>query len=458
MSYDHKKQYRALIIRGKAITDLDNLLPAYANILKQICPCKKQDFKTKFNFLLKNFLPESNPKTFDNHRTEIAGKLFGMYYKDEEDIIKISERTVKLIEDSDQPAFFKDLCAKYQFPSGINKILPTVETHVADKLSIRQFAFLLKVLLILDEKSYFITKKQAGYYVLNSLDVLKRDATPVEVVTQIISDINEKIYREVFVSGKATSFTHQHINEQLSLLVLSNCIYYDDKCIRLNQKEIPYILALSEWHSEPPDFDFYQFDFSNKEHRKRAESMWNVYFANFSAIDKKILLTSVDALRTNTEHETNSPNTNTVALGDEGEEYVYQIERNRIGKKFPRLVSKIKKFGKIRGLGYDILSVIGEGENPDFAKYIEVKSTKRVTAPTSNFIDSVNVTRNEWVSAEQNQQNFYIYRVYFCKNDTQIFIMRNPYELDKESKITTVPLTYRIDFDQTSGKFLNDNE
>ena len=78
-------QYRCTIIRGKAQKELDNLLPAYANIIAEICPCTKEDFDKNFNDELSNIiykanfdlLDENNQKTIRNHITEIAGKLLG---------------------------------------------------------------------------------------------------------------------------------------------------------------------------------------------------------------------------------------------------------------------------------------------------------------------------------------------------------------------------------------------
>ena len=66
----------------------------------------------------------------------------------------------------------------------------------------------------------------------------------------------------------------------------------------------------------------------------------------------------------------------------------------------PRLVNKVLSLGRTKGLGFDIQSVIAEaGDMAEFVKYIEVKSTKRVTAPDINdeeWIDTVNITRNEY--------------------------------------------------------------
>jgi hypothetical protein len=123
-------QYRCTIIRGKAQKELDNLLPAYANIIAEICPCTKEDFDINFNDKLSNIIYNSNfeilnhnnQKTIRNHITEIAGKLFGLYYLNK-DFIYESESNKKLLEDNDQPAFFKNLCLNFQFPISNHFIL-----------------------------------------------------------------------------------------------------------------------------------------------------------------------------------------------------------------------------------------------------------------------------------------------------------------------------------------------
>lgn len=57
--YDPSKQYRCTIIRGKSQKEMDDLLPAYAKVIDEICPCSHQDFETLFNEAFKRYLPES---------------------------------------------------------------------------------------------------------------------------------------------------------------------------------------------------------------------------------------------------------------------------------------------------------------------------------------------------------------------------------------------------------------
>lgn len=106
--YNRLNQYRCIIIRGKSQKEIDDLLPAYAKVIDDITPCEVEAFSQKFNELLAPYLSADKriKKTLDNHRTEIAGKLFGMYYVEENGYVYASERTRKFLKDNDQPAFF----------------------------------------------------------------------------------------------------------------------------------------------------------------------------------------------------------------------------------------------------------------------------------------------------------------------------------------------------------------
>jgi hypothetical protein len=450
MIYEHSKQYRCPIVRGKARSDLDNLLPAYANILQEICPLPKQTFADEFNSKLSLYLPENGrtDKTLNNHRTEIAGKLFGLYYTDREGYVYVSDRALKLLEDCDQVSFFKDLCLAYQFPSGMSKS-NIIQTQLDKGVSLRQLCFVLDVLLSCREMDLRITKKQIGYYVLNSEDVLCGRASVLEVVEQINLDIKNGIIRSIpKPEDKGDSYVYQHINEQLNLLYLANLVLFEDGVVALNTRELNFIKLMASEAEKKPLFDFYKSPFSSVEERKQTLLDWEYHFSQLSALqvpDTEITSLLPTPLL---------PVENTVLIGDEGEEYIYQLERDRVQQLNPKLLNKIKKMGKIKGIGFDIQSVFGDGEFPEFVKYIEVKTTKRATSPTQQaFQDTINLTRNEWIAAQQHAKHYFIYRLYLSQNGASVFIIENPFEAHLNKKLSVIPLTYRMDFDHTSGRF-----
>lgn len=454
--YDHSKQYRCTIIRGKSQKEMDDLLPVYAKVIDEICPCDENDFEDLFNNAFKGFLPVSSriKKTLDNHRTEISGKLFGMYFFSEDGRVYESDRTKKYLEDNDQPAFFKDICYKMQFPNGSQKP-QTVLERVADGICIRPNAFVLKLLLIAKTANIEITKKALGYYVLNSLDVLQGKASPYEVLEAIAEDKQHGIERSIVVPGKASSYTYQHINEQLNYLELANLIRFtDDRRVILNPNESNTINLIAETWDKKPAFDVYSYDLSTVQGRKDFQYAWDLYFAQLSE-HAGDFATSASSLIVPTDGGAQpqppaQPGTNLTEFGDEGEELVFNYEKTRVASYSARLANKVLSLGKTRGLGYDIQSVIAEpGPNDEFVKYIEVKSTKRLTVPDLNddlWVDTLNITRNEWVAAQQHKEFYSIFRVYFTRDGVSIFVITNVAEKLNNKSMQATPMTYRVDF------------
>ena len=450
--YDHSKQYRCTIIRGKSQKEMDDFLPIYAKVIDEICPCPVEEFEEKFNRKFCEYLPENERthKTLANHRTEISGKLFGMYYFSEDGNVYQSERTQKFLEDNDQPAFFKDVCYKMQFPNGSQKVATTVLERVSQHISIRPYAFLLKFLLLAEKASVEITKKNIGYYILNSLDVLQGNATPNEVLEAIIIDKNIGIDRTIALCGKASSYAWQHINEQINYLELANLIRVsDEKQVSLNPYEINTInLFAMDWNKKP-EFDVYQYNLDCPESRKLFQYDWDFYFSKLSPCANKFF-THASSLISHDEKTPFKTKNNNTELGDEGEEIVFEYEKNRVYAFNPRLVNKVLSLGKTRGLGYDIQSVIAEdGDMAEFVKYIEVKSTKRVTCPSIEnnlWIDTLVMTRNEWIAAQQHGKFYSIFRVYFTKYGVYIYILNDIMSKYQNKIIQSTPMTYRIDF------------
>lgn len=141
---------------------------------------------------------------------------------------------------------------------------------------------------------------------------------------------------------------------------------------------------------------------------------------------------------------------NKVELGDEGEEFIFEYEKKRVSAFNARLASKVIALGKQKGLGYDIQSVVAEpGDKAEYVKYIEVKSTKRVTAPdidSTTWYDTLNITRNEFVAAQQHGDYYAVYRVYFTRDGVTVFVMNNIKKKYEDGKVEITPLTYRVDF------------
>lgn len=475
---------------------MDDLLPAYALVIDEICPCKEENFKEEFNAAFARFLPleERKEKTFDNHRTEISGKLFGMYYLAEDGMVYQSERTIKYLEDSDQPAFFKDFVYKMQFPNGMQKIASTVAQRVKDGISLRPYAFLLQLLKIAKAANFDITQKMLYYYVLNSLDVLQGKATPEEVLITITSDYHNGLIREIHAidpatgKEKADSYKTQHMREMLNYLELANLIRIvdfaqnpNDKLVVLNPDEDKVISLIANQWNVKPEFDVSSYDLTSLNDRKKIQLDWDAYYAKLSPHASEFK-TDVRALAFSGEGTESTHNTAVIpahpetvsgeenpmhsgedntsqqdtrnTLGDEGEALIFAYEKRRVQEFNPHLVRKVLHLGRVRGLGYDIQSVVAlPGEESEYVKYIEVKSTKRLTCPDINdglWADTFYMTRNELVAAKQHKEYYSIFRVFFTQNGVHVFVITNVNQRISDGVIQVTPTEYRIDFSRTA--------
>lgn len=445
MSYNPERQYRATIIRSRAKTKMDDLLPVYANILERICPCKKEDFTSKFDDQLITVLSTSKKKTLDNHRTEIAGRLFGMYYEDIEGIIHIAEKTIKLLKDNDQPAFFKDICHKLQFPNGMKKF-HKLKLDLEAGLHIRQCTYILELLMIAKERNIILASDEIGYYVLNSLDVLRGEVPPEHVLQTILERREKNIIKKV----KSGPYWNQHIKETYNYLELANLITVHNKEIYLNMKESKVIGYLASLWNKPLPFDLLKYELDSPEGRHDMYLDWYEYHSKLSDPTPGFFNTSASTFG-----YTPKPDELPSDIGKEGEAYVFKYERERVEAFNPKFKNKVLNLSNQKGLGFDIQSVQAiPGPKAEHKIFIEVKSTKRVTVPSKKFCDTVTLTRTEWVAAEQFGSDFKIFRVYFTPEKIRILSIGDPFSKSQEGLVNVIPRIYEVTFTEKSGKFI----
>ena len=460
ISFNPEKQYRCTIIRGKAQNEIDDLLPAYAKIITDICPCEKSTFIDLFDKAIVKYLYSPTQKTIANHRTEIAGKLFGMWWEDEKDIVYASKRTERLLESQDNPEFFKDVITKIQFPSGMDKIQTTLD-RIKHSIKIRPVSYILKALLLAEEQGFSLTKDEIAYYILNSLEVLQGRIPPEVAVSKIIDRRKRKIFKRVEYPGKQGSYCMQHITELLNIIELANLIRHERTrkaiIVKLNRRELSVISYFAESAMKVPGFDVYSYNLGDSEQRKKLSYDWIKYYA--SSDDKaSMFATSVESLTKAEEKEEPGRipaplGVDTTVIGEEGERIVFEREKERVRVFNERLANKVIYFGKQRGLGYDISSIRAViGPSAEHAIYIEVKSTKRVTRPGNPLKDQFDLTRNEWVAAEQHKDNYFVYRVYITNDGIFVFIMNDPVSLRETGVIYAEPLKYHVEFDEKAGR------
>jgi hypothetical protein len=457
--YNPENQYRCTIIRGKSQNEIEDLLPAYANIITDICPCDRKIFIDLFNKAIAKFLPSPTEKTIANHRTEITGKLFGMYWEDEIGVVHASARTEQLLENRDNPAFFKDIVSKFQFPNGMDNIqMRSTIDRVQNKIRLRPIAYILKLLLEAFKTKNILTKNEIAYYVLNNLDVLQGKVRTGTVLKTILERRKKGVFKHVEYPGKESSYSMQHITELLNIVELANLIRQKRGnhvvLIYLNLMELQTIEYLSIEGESSPEFDVYTYDLNSIEDKKNMLLDWGKFYAQLDS-RSEIFSTTAQSLTEESEFlfGTVAPvGIDTTVIGREGEALVFAREKNRVQEFNTRLVNKVIYFGKQKGLGYDISSIRAIlGPKAEHSIYIEVKSTKRITRPKTPLKDQFDLTRNEWVAAEQHKNNYYIHRVYFTNEGPFVFVINNPVQQRENGTIYAEPLKYHIEFTDVSG-------
>lgn len=460
--YNPENQYRCTIIRGKSQTDMEDLLPLYANMVHKLCPCEEESFrnscfkilsKALFNTDAYDMLSDSNQKTIKNHFTEIAGILLGLYYPITDDsgvtYIYESESCKYIVENNDYPTFFKNICLNYQFPNGAKKVNAVAE-EISLKIRLKPFCYVVSLLYYAQSQpnKILLTKQEIGYYVLNNLDVLQGEIPCSVVYNRIMEDRENKVKRDK-LSG---SRDWQHIKEQFNLLELANIIETDATYIWLNKNE-PDSIAIFLKHLKEFKFDAYKYDLGIKLEKELYYEDWKAAYGTFNkellnvhtTFENEVIIVGKEGQKA-----LGGATKSTVDLGDEGEALVFKLEQERVRNYKERLVNKVLLLGKTKGLGYDISSIEAD-ENPtrpEFARYIEVKSTKRITEPSfdSLWVDSLNITAKEWVAAEQYGEYYNIYRVYFTKTKTFVICINNPFKKSIDGDIEVYPTIYQMNF------------
>ena len=443
--YKHEKQYRCTIIRGKAKSELDDLLPIYGSIVNSVCPSESSTFIEKFNIGLKKYLPDATEKTINNHRSEIVTKLFGMVFFEKNTVFS-SERTNLILENQDHPAFFKDFCFKLQFPNGMDSS-KTIRQRMDDKICLRPCTFIIKCIHLAKQNNIALSTEEVGYYILNNLYVLRGQASQEEVLDQIIKDRKSGVTRRIEHEGKSSSYSKQHIRELLSYLELANLVKIEQNHIYLNEREKKTINVFLEEQDNDLLFPMYDFENTTPEDLDNIRTSWQCYFGQVAHTGNKVFETVASSFQINNELQINSSDqrVDVVQIGNDGEKLVFEYEKQRVKEYNPRYTDRVRLVGGTKGIGYDVHSILGYGENPNHAIYIEVKSTTRVTKP-NRIVDSVTVTRNEWLTAEQQGMSYWIYRVYFTQEGSFLFKFRNPAN-SESNKVYCEPITYRIDFE-----------
>jgi hypothetical protein len=431
----HPAQRRTVIIRGRGQNEMDSLLPIFANLVEKNTPADPENFETSIMLGLQDIFPNHTNKTHRNYLTEIIGQLFAMYFI-EEGKVQLSPLALKLIQDGDQPAFFKILVSRLQFPNPSAK-KNKYDDEVSDRLCSRPLVLTLEVLKFASQNETRITFQEIAYYILNNSEALKGEITAHHVYSTIIGSREAKINLPEFEGSAA----RQHIKEALNLLVLSNLVRSENNTYWLNSLEEE---AINEICKSSSNTNLFRSRYENETH-DHFQQQWKKYLTQISNISLDIFQTKIGTFVDEVESQLEQNLTRLTAneVGREGELLVLNFENGELRKHFPEEKWQALDLTSRRGIGFDIQSVFYDepvliGSN----HYIEVKSTLRVTKPNLREVfvpDSFNLTRSEKLAIDSYGELFSVYRVYIHRSGYDIHVLRNPSQLYVENKMKLTP-------------------
>jgi hypothetical protein len=438
----HPPQRRTVIIRGRGQTEMDTLLPIFATLVERNTPLPTGDFEAAMIKNLEAIFPGQTNKTHRNYLTEIVGQLFSMFYVDA-GLVEIAPLTLKLVEDGDQPAFFKVLISRLQFPN------PSAKKHkydqeVADGLGIKPLVLVLDLLQTAHQHKDKISFEEIAYYVLNSTEALMGKHTGSTLYAIILRSRAAKVVIPSFQGSAA----RQHIKEALNLLILANLVRSDSLEYWVNQFEEEAINAIC---SQAATDNLFRLRGGFESHDDYQQA-WKIFLTDISSVPVDLYSTKVAALGAVAPLRliAGKPKRRATDIGREGELLVIDLENAAIELAFPGSGWVAQDYTAKRGIGFDIESIFHNVPALHGTPHrIEVKSTVRVTKPdlrTATAPDSFVLTRSEKKALDVYKETFSIYRVYIYAGGYDIHILRNPLELTKKSILNLSPDTWSADY------------
>jgi len=463
--------------RSRFSREFEDRLVLFANKIVELGTTNKNTFATTIDNYFATINSEPlQEKTLANQRTEMI-RLFGLA-KYVGDYVIPGNRTVLLVKNQDIPRFFKSVCNRFQYPNGINKNHDTLN-YLQAGIRFKPAQYVIKLLREgqkLTGKTYAITAKEIAYFVFNDLRVTANN----ENVFDRIQLIENKRREGTFCASE--NDVVRYSRDFLNYMVFANLMIKTDKYFFLNENEKE---SLDFIENDNRFFDNFKNVYSvdgayDKELYKIVDEQWLDYFSDAEQFNENALNTYIEAFEKSTVQITTENNEietvttgfelpttlkeivkkgieeraekrNLKDIGDEGEMIVYSIEKKEVGKTRPDLLALVRIVSNDTSLGFDIQSIFDDGTK----KYIEVKTTKRNYTPTDfNSTAFFSISYNEWQTAKQQKDCYFIFRVIIAKEKLSIYVIQNPYEQCENGKIKLYPIEYRLVYNENSGKFV----
>jgi hypothetical protein len=472
--------------RSRFNSELEDTLLLLASKMAEIGSAPKEGFDGIIDEFLSNLYGgKKEDKTIANQRTEMI-RLYGLAKYQNEEFVKdgklakrknviVGNRTLLLVQNQDLSRFFKSVCNKFQYPNYINKT-QFVQEYVQAGVRFKPAQYLIKLLRAGSRKTgktFAVTAKEVAHLVFNDTRVTVNQENPEKRVELFIELRN----KDILCDG--TGDVIRYARDFLKFMVMGNLMISHEGRYFLNEGEKAALNFIESDNGFFEDFDLAkQGVVVEKDEIKEVEEDWLSYYADADFAEEEKLNTPITSYeKTTVEITTDNNQTEiittgydlpadvigvitkppekvggqtTKAIGDEGEAIVYSLEKERVTKERPDLLGLVRIVSNDTSLGFDVQSIFATGVK----KYIEVKTTKRNFVPDDyNIFSYFNISFNEWTTAQQHGDNYFIARVIIAKEKYSVFVIQNPFKRHEEGKISLYPIEYRLLYTEEAGEF-----
>lgn len=444
------KFFRLAFPRGRFLQHLEDDLTIFAQLIDRCANVEADNFAQKFDSEYQAF-HNATAKTIANHRTEMIA-LFGLTATDGSGIVKASGNTQALLRTQDFPLFFKSFCNKFQYPNCVNSVSETNKQVEAGITLFKPAIFILQLMLEAEKRypsgAFQVNGAEISNLVFNDLRVARGERSPKDVFDTLVEARERKI---TFPSDSNHS---QHGREFLGYMTLANLLKTDEASrnysLNLREKDaINYIIKNRISVIFPADFaedstvhKKIASEWKNKYRQiwREEESIFYSKSARYEHLTEEITQTAKDEGQVSATAKPSE--VGTLDIGDAGELLVLKREKEVIGKIRPDKLPLVVRVANDTSLGYDIQSL--EPSDCKVKKFIEVKTTVRTFLPSEEILTYFPMSANEWETARNYKDSYYIYRVVLISDEAKVYVVKNPVGKEAENKIILEPKEYRV--------------
>lgn len=443
--------YRLHHVRPRFKNDVESVLLFMCQRISNLQPQRTSDFDNALFSLIQTYPGnlQKADKTIHNWRTEISA-LFGLVVRDGGHS-RPGFYADLLAQNEDLIEFFRYFLLTFQYPGGHikpNRVAQQIEAGI----SFHPAKFIVDLFIegqkILEEsKQFSISSAELTALVFNDLRVIAtKELGPKQIAKTVLENRSKRIEYD------QTGDVVRYAQDILDYMVLADLLvkrpstnsYYvkaqgQEAALKIAQRAPVFSGYDGLYKTGPVDTkdvaaleeDWFKFVNEDRQSEAFVGDILSILETDDETFNLKVE-ELVEGLRRALIGDARD-------IGRAGESVAISHEVRRLTDlNRAELAKKVRKIPDHIGVGYDLLSFEGifEEEFGEVHRYIEVKTTRSKSRLRNN---SFTLTPNEWDAARSLRDTYFIYRIIISEGDLRMFVIRNPYELERSGSIQMTP-------------------